>query len=101
VNERRKEIGILRMMGYSRHKIHLLLISKAIFLGLAGGILGYVIGTLAAVFLGPYLAGIDVNPVPVLFAWSLLIAVVIAVIGSIIPAWLAGKIEPFSTMQEV
>lgn len=101
VNERRKEIGILRMMGYSRRKIHLLLISKAIFLGLVGGILGYLIGTLAGVFLGPYLAGIDVKPVPVLFAWSLLIAVIIAVIGSIIPAWLAGKIEPFSTMQEV
>jgi len=101
VNERRKEIGILRMMGYSRHKIHLLLISKAIILGLVGGILGYIIGTLAGVFLGPYLAGIDVKPVPVLFAWSLLIAVVIAIIGSVIPAWLAGKIEPFSSMQEV
>lgn len=101
VNERRKEIGILRMMGYSRHKIHLLLISKAVFLGLAGGILGYIIGTLAGVFLGPYLANIDVHPVPILFLWSILIAVVISVIGSIIPAWLAGKIEPFSTMQEV
>jgi putative ABC transport system permease protein len=101
VNERRKEIGILRMMGYSRHKIHLLLISKAVFLGVAGGILGYIIGTLAGVFLGPYLANIDVHPVPILFLWSILIAVVISVIGSIIPAWLAGKIEPFSTMQEV
>jgi putative ABC transport system permease protein len=101
VNERRKEIGILRMMGYSRRKIHVLLISKAIFLGLVGGIFGYIIGTLAGVFLGPYLAGITVHPVPILFAWSLLIAVSISIIGSIIPAWLAGKIEPFSTMQEV
>ncbi|MCX6272473.1 MAG: ABC transporter permease, partial [Bacteroidetes bacterium] len=101
VNERRKEIGILRMMGYSRRNIHLLLISKAIFLGLVGGIVGYVIGTLAGVFLGPYLAGIDVHPVPILFVWSILIAVTISIIGSIIPAWLAGKIEPFSTMQEV
>lgn len=101
VNERRKEIGILRMMGYSRHKIHLLLISKAIFLGLVGGILGYIIGTLAGVFLGPYLANINVHPVPILLAWSILIAVIISIIGSIIPALLAGKIEPFSTMQEV
>lgn len=101
VNERRKEIGILRMMGYSRHKIHLLLISKAVFLGLVGGILGYIIGTLAGVFLGPYLANINVHPVPILLAWSILIAVTISIIGSIIPAWLAGKIEPFSTMQEV
>ena len=74
---------------------------KAIVLGFLGGILGYVIGTFAGVFLGPYLAGIAVSPVPILFAWSLLIAVIIAVIGSIIPAWLAGKIEPFSSMQEV
>jgi putative ABC transport system permease protein len=101
VNERRKEIGILRMVGYSRRKIHLLLVLKAIFLGLAGGIVGYMIGTLAGVFLGPYLAGIDVHPVPILFAWSIVIAVTISIIGSMIPAWLAGKIEPFSTMQEV
>jgi len=101
VNERRKEIGILRMIGYSRHKIHWLLISKAIILGLVGGICGYVIGTLAGVFLGPYLANIDVHPFPLLFLWSILIAVTISIIGSIIPAWLAGKIEPFSTMQEV
>jgi putative ABC transport system permease protein len=101
VNERRKEIGILRMMGYSRRKIHLLLISKAIILGLAGGVLGYIIGTLAGVLLGPYLAGISVQPVPILIVWSLCLAVIIAIIGSLIPAWLAGKIEPFSTMQEV
>lgn len=101
VNERRKEIGMLRMMGYSRHKIHQLLISKAIFLGLVGGIFGYIIGTLSGVFLGPYLANIAVKPVSVLLAWSIGIAVIISIIGSIIPAWLAGKIEPFSTMQEV
>ncbi len=101
VNERRKEIGILRMMGYSRRKIHLMLISKAGILGLAGGVLGYIIGTLAGVLLGPYLAGINVQPVPILILWSLCLAVIIAIIGSLIPAWLAGKIEPFSTMQEV
>ena len=101
VNERRKEIGILRMMGYSRRNIHILLIAKALFLGITGGISGYLLGTIAGVFLGPYLAGIQVHPVPILFVWSLVIAVIISIIGSVIPAWLAGKIEPFSTMQEV
>lgn len=100
VNERRKEIGILRMIGYARRKIYMLLIYKAVILGLIGGISGYILGTVAALLLGPYLAGIAVQPVIILFAWSLLLAVVISITGSIIPAWLAGKIEPFSNMQD-
>ena len=101
VNERRKEIGILRMVGYPRRRIYMLLIFKAIILGIAGGILGYIIGTLAGVILGPYLAGIAVQPVFMLLIWSLVLAILISVIGSLIPAWLAGKIEPFSNMQDL
>lgn len=101
VNERRKEIGILRMIGYSKNKIYSMLIMKAIVLGVLGGILGYVLGTVAAIVLGPYLASINVAPIGIFLLWSVLLSVGISIIGSIIPAYMAGKIEPFSNMQEV
>jgi len=100
VNERRKEIGILRMIGYHKKHIYFILILKAVIMGLAGGIAGYVAGTLAAIWLGPQFAGIEVSPIYSLLILSLAISVVISILGSIIPAYMAGKIEPFSNMQE-
>lgn len=100
VNERRKEIGILRMIGYHKRHIYNILMLKAVIMGLGGGIAGYFLGTLAAVFLGPQFAGLEVNPIYVLLPLSVIVSVFISVTGSLIPAYLAGKIEPFSNMQE-
>ena len=101
VNERKKEIGILLMVGTPKSSIYTMLLAKATILGLVGGILGYAIGTIAGVILGPQLAGIIVRPVPVFLVWSIVLSIVIAILGSLVPAYLAAKIEPFAIMQEV
>jgi putative ABC transport system permease protein len=101
VNERKKEIGILLMLGTPKSSIYTMLLVKATILGLVGGVLGYAIGTIAGVLLGPQLAGIMVRPVPVFLVWSILLSIVIAILGSLLPAYLAAKIEPFTVMQDV
>jgi putative ABC transport system permease protein len=101
VNERRKEIGILLMIGAPKSSVYTMFLFKATILGLVGGVLGYALGTIAGVMLGPQLAGIIVRPVPVLLVWSILLSMVIAILGSLLPAYLAAKIEPFTIMQEV
>ena len=100
VNERKKEIGILRMIGYHKRHIYYILLLKAVIMGMVGGIAGYIVGTFAAIWLGPQFAGIQVSPLYYLLAISIAISVTISILGSAIPAWLAGKIEPFSNMQE-
>lgn len=100
VNERRKEIGILRMIGYHKRHIYNILIFKALIMGITGGVAGYILGTIAAVWLGPQFAGLAVNPIYILLPVSIGISIVISVTGSIIPAYMAGRIEPFSNMQE-
>lgn len=100
VNERRKEIGILRMIGYHKRHIYQILYLKAVIMGLVGGFAGYIVGTLAAIWLGPQFAGIAVSPLYYLLFISIGISVVISILGSAIPAYMAGKIEPFSNMQE-
>ncbi|NTW31637.1 MAG: ABC transporter permease [Bacteroidetes bacterium] len=100
VNERRKEIGMLRMIGFSRTVIHKMLLAKAFILGVLGGVIGYILGTIAGMWLGPELAGLSVNPIPSLIGVALVISIGVSLIGSLIPAYLAGKIEPFSNMQE-
>jgi len=101
VNERRKEIGILRMVGAKKNQVYYLLFIKAVLLGILGGVLGYILGTIAAILLGPYLANLTVHPIPLFLLWSVLISTIISLIGSSIPAYLAGKIDPYIIMQEV
>ena len=100
VNERRKEIGILRMIGYQKSHIYKILVLKAIIMGITGGIAGYILGTFAAIWLGPQFMSISISPLFVLLPVSIAISIIISVTGSLIPAYMAGKIEPFSNMQE-
>lgn len=100
VNERRKEIGMFRMIGFSKSNIYFMLLSKALILGVLGGIIGYLLGTLLGVWLGPEIAGLKVNPIPSLIWVSLLISIGVSLLGALIPTYLAGRIEPFSNMQE-
>lgn len=100
VNVRRKEIGILRMIGYHKSQIYYILVLKAVIMGIVGGIAGYIVGTLAAIWLGPQFIGIEVSPIYMLLLLSIVLSIFISVLGSLIPAYMAGKIEPFSNMQE-
>jgi putative ABC transport system permease protein len=100
VNERRKEIGVLRMIGTLKSEIYKILLLKATILGLIGGVLGYCVGTLAAYYMGPIFAQIEVSPIPVFILWAVLISIAISILGSLLPAYFAGKIEPFSNMRE-
>ena len=101
VEERRKEIGTLITIGWGRRHIYWLFLAKAVMLGLAGGILGYVVGTAAAVILGPYLAGLEISPVLEYLWWSVIVAVIIALAGSWYPTFRAARIDPAVIMQEI
>lgn len=100
VNERKREIGILRMMGAERSTIYRMFLLKSLILGIAGGILGFLSGTLAGVVLGPYLAGISVKPVYIYLLWSILLSVTISLAGSLFPTYLAAKFDPHTNLQE-
>lgn len=101
VNERRRELGILRMIGAARRQLYALVLWKALALGLLGGLLGWALGTVAGVVLGPYLASLRVAPVPALLPLSVLLSTAVALLGSWLPARTASRIEPFASMQEV
>lgn len=100
VNERRREIGMLKMIGFRKSIIYRLFLIKASILGIIGGISGFILGTVAALLLGPELAGLSVNPLPEMLFYSLIISILISLLGAVIPTYLASRIEPFSNMQE-
>ena len=101
VEERRREIGTLLTLGATRGSVYQLFFAKAIILGVFGGLGGYVLGTVSALILGPQLAGIRVDPVPIYLIWSVVIAVAIALVGSWYPTYRATRLDPAAILQEV
>jgi len=101
VEERRREIGILITIGTKRSAIYRLFLSKAIFLGVLGGLGGFIVGTGAAMVLGPQLAGLRVSPIPLFLLLAIVVAVLIALAGSILPVYRAARFDPAVIMQEV
>ncbi len=101
VHERRREIGTLMALGAGSGFVLKMFLLKALWLGLAGGLAGYILGTLLAIVLGPKLAGIPVLPMPTLIIWAVSISVVIAVMASYFPARSAARLDPCATLQEV
>ena len=92
---RRRQIGLLRIAGALRRQVFALLVTEAILLGLAGSVMGLVVGFLFAqvgaslVLDGSVAVGASApssSPLPV---GSLLLAVTLGVLGS-----LAGAIGP-------
>jgi putative ABC transport system permease protein len=101
VFERRREIGTLMALGAHSRLILRIFLLKALLLGLAGGIGGYLLGTLLAMTLGPQLAGVPVLPMPLLSLWALGISVGLALLASYFPARRAAKLDPCATLQEI
>lgn len=100
VYERRREIGTLMSLGAESSLILRIFLIKALVLGLAGGVGGYVIGTLLAVSMGPQLAGVIVLPMPTLAIWAVGISVAITLVASYIPARRAAGLDPVTSFQE-
>ena len=101
VYERRREIGTLMALGAESGLVLRIFLSKALLLGLVGGIGGFAIGTALAVVLGPRLAGVPVLPMPVLALWAIGISVGITLVASYFPARRAARLDPVATFQEV
>jgi putative ABC transport system permease protein len=94
VNERIKDIGIMRAVGASRNQIVKIFIYEAIIIGIIGGILGYIVGTLLAYAIGPLLLeGTAVTYVPQYFPVALALAIFVAVVATVYPAFRATRIR--------
>jgi len=101
VFERRREIGTLMALGATSSMVLRMFLFKALLLGLAGGIVGFVLGTILSVTLGPRIAGVPVLPMPVLALWAIGLSTAIALAATYLPARRAAGLDPCASLQEV
>ena len=94
VNERIKDIGIMRAVGASSRQITRVFIYEAVVIGIVGGIFGYLAGTGLAYLVGPMLfEGAKIAGVPLYFPLSIGLAVLVAVLASLWPVQRATQVK--------
>lgn len=101
VFERRREIGTLMALGADSRLVLKVFLLKGLLLGGAGGVGGYVLGSIFAFVLGPQLAGIRVWPMWELAIAAIVISVGLTLVASFFPARSAARLDPCATFQEV
>ena len=97
VVERRREIGVMRAVGFSRMNIFTVFVSEAVGLGFLSGVLAYVLGQFLTVYVLRQLhlaedAHLVFQGVPCMIL--VLLAVVTAAVSAAFPAWKATLVEP-------
>lgn len=103
VNERRREIGIFRAIGYRQSKIARIILTEALLLSLTSGIGGFFLGTLLAQILPVVSSQLDVKVQPnfILLFFSLALAVMIGLLASLVPAWRGANLDPVEALKEL
>jgi putative ABC transport system permease protein len=97
VYERTQEICILLALGWKRRRIVRMVLWESALLGLAGGLVGMVIGAVGVKILEktPVIRGLVEPDISIgLLATSVAIAVAVGVISGLYPAWRSSLLTP-------
>ena len=101
VEERTREIGILRAIGFRKRHIIQIVLTEAGLLSLLGGLLGYLLGMGAAVYFGSAMVKAEVF-IPWqsdLLVYALSASLLIGLVGSLYPAWKAARLDPTESLR--
>ena len=94
IHSRLRDIGLLKTMGASKGQLIRLFLYEALFIGITGGVIGFVIGSGLSYVVGPILfKDIVIKISPKFFAIALLLGTITTIAASIYPATYASKIR--------
>ena len=104
VNERKREIGIFRAIGFRKSHIIRIIFLEASVVGLIGGVTGYLLGLGVSHLLGPVITGIKGGGIvvdPVLAVGVVFLSVTMGILSSIYPAIHASKMDPTAALRSL
>lgn len=102
VNERKREIGIFRAIGFRKSHVMKIILLEATIVGSVAGVAGYLLGLGLSHFIGPMALGLKtVRWVidPSLVIGAVFLSVLIGILSSIYPALHASKMDPTEALR--
>ncbi|MCX6818212.1 MAG: ABC transporter permease [Candidatus Aenigmarchaeota archaeon] len=106
VLERTKQIGIMKAIGAKNRDIMMIFMMNSALVGLVGGVIGLVIGSVASLFVAIPMMGMGGRGMgaenvvtPQLLVFTLSIAVGIGIVAGLVPAYRASKLRPVDALR--
>jgi putative ABC transport system permease protein len=87
IRGRRRELGVLACLGWTRPRLFTAVLGELAAIGLAAGVLGAVVAL-------PLSAALGLSASPARAALAVPVAVAVALIAGLLPAWLAARADP-------
>jgi putative ABC transport system permease protein len=97
VNERKREIGIFRAIGFRKSHVVRIIFLESLIVGVMAGIIGYGLGIGISRLVGPMITGVKGGGVtidPLLALGAIFLSAFIGVLSSAYPAIHASKMDP-------
>lgn len=97
VNERKREIGIFRAIGFRKSHVVRIIFLEALIVGLIAGITGYLLGLGISQIIGPMITGVKSGTWfidPLLAIGAIFLSALIGILSSAYPAIHASKMDP-------
>ncbi len=104
VRERTEEIGIFRAIGFRKSHVFKIVLLEAGFISAAAGIIGYIAGfavTKGAIHLFSESGGASIQPSLELIGGSFVLAVLVGLMASAYPAYLASRMDPNQALNAI
>jgi putative ABC transport system permease protein len=102
VNERKREIGIFRAIGFRKSHVVRIIFLEALIVGLVAGMIGYVLGLGVSQVIGPLITGMKGGKLfidPVLAIGAIFLSSLIGILSSAYPAIHASKMDPTTALR--
>jgi putative ABC transport system permease protein len=102
VNERKREIGIFRAIGFRKSHVVRIIFLEALIVGLIAGIIGYALGLGVSLIVGPMVTGMKGGKVfidPFLALGAIFLSSLIGILSSAYPAIHASKMDPTTALR--
>jgi putative ABC transport system permease protein len=97
VNERKREIGIFRAIGFRKSHVVRIIFLESLIVGVMAGVIGYGFGLGISRLVGPMITGVKGRTIgidPVLAIGAIFLSAILGILSSAYPAIHASKMDP-------
>jgi putative ABC transport system permease protein len=104
VNERTREIGVFRSIGFRQSHIMRIILTEALLTSFLAGLVGYFLGFSASRFVAPLVIMNGGSEMPFnyqLLIFSTALAVALGIASSIYPAYKASRLDPIAALKSL